>query len=263
MGQETNTQSEFSENSSLIDFLYVDKERVDSLISQLREGTLRSVTKTIGTSEGSSLSVKGSAAGILSGNYKHNNISTGTAAEQYDPYHGQLLKLLNDLSIPPLSQLPPIPCAGRLVVLESPIKIRDLHSSKALMPLVTKNFTIFKIPQNKELRTTLKLMNDMIQVMDDSIELSLPIFDTLINGTLREGCLTIKPADLNRTYGIELPGTWYTLGILDSIALQDDSLKETSSLEDFIDICSASLNQMYSTSQYSIIPIMIYRVITY
>ena len=61
MGNENQTQPEFFEGSALIDFLYVDNERVDSLISQLRNGTLRSVTKTIGTSEGSSVSVRGSA----------------------------------------------------------------------------------------------------------------------------------------------------------------------------------------------------------
>lgn len=59
MGKEDKTQLELPESSSLIDFLYVDKERVDSLISQLRNGTLRSVTKTIGTSEGSFMSGKG------------------------------------------------------------------------------------------------------------------------------------------------------------------------------------------------------------
>lgn len=59
MGKEDKAQLELSESSSLIDFLYVDKERVDSLISQLRNGTLRSVTKTIGTSEGSFMSGKG------------------------------------------------------------------------------------------------------------------------------------------------------------------------------------------------------------
>ena len=68
MGNENQTQPEFFEGSALIDFLYVDNERVDSLISQLRNGTLRSVTKTIGTSEGSSVSAQG-GIGIASGKY--------------------------------------------------------------------------------------------------------------------------------------------------------------------------------------------------
>lgn len=46
----------------------------------------------------------------------------------------------------------------------------------------------------------------MIEAMDDSIELSIKFDSTLISGTLREGCLSIQQSDLNRTYGIDLPG---------------------------------------------------------
>ena len=56
MGQKDETKPILSESQTLIDFLYIDNERVDSLISQLRQGTLRSVVKTMGTSEGSSAS---------------------------------------------------------------------------------------------------------------------------------------------------------------------------------------------------------------
>lgn len=62
MGQENKTGISISEPAKVIDFLYVDKERCDSFISQLRNGTLRSVTKTLGTNEGSSYFAKGSAA---------------------------------------------------------------------------------------------------------------------------------------------------------------------------------------------------------
>lgn len=66
MGKKEQTRPELSE-SQLIDFLYIDKSRVDSLISQIRSGTLRSVTKTIGTSEGSSVSVNGGVPAVVSG----------------------------------------------------------------------------------------------------------------------------------------------------------------------------------------------------
>ena len=68
MGKKEQTRPELSE-SQLIDFLYIDKSRVDSLISQIRSGTLRSVTKTIGTSEGSSVSVNGGVPAVVSGGF--------------------------------------------------------------------------------------------------------------------------------------------------------------------------------------------------
>lgn len=113
MGKEDKAQLELSESSSLIDFLYVDKERVDSLISQLRNGTLRSVTKTIGTSEGSFMSGKGNIE-VVSGKIGSKNKTKEEASEEYDPYHSQIIGLLNDLSIPPLQSLPSL-CSGKLV----------------------------------------------------------------------------------------------------------------------------------------------------
>ena len=46
MGEENKARSELFESKTLIDFLYIDNERIDSLISQLNHGTLRSVVKT-------------------------------------------------------------------------------------------------------------------------------------------------------------------------------------------------------------------------
>ena len=50
MGEENKAQSELFDSKTLIDFLYIANDRIDSLISQLNHGTLRSVVKTMGTS---------------------------------------------------------------------------------------------------------------------------------------------------------------------------------------------------------------------
>lgn len=262
MGKENETGFELSESSSLIDFLYVDKERADSFISQLRNGTLRSVTKTIGTSEGSSLSGTGKAL-VISGEVITKSKSKEEASEEYDPYHSQLIELLNDLAIPTLDELPE-QCSGKLVCIHAPIKIRDLRSIKKLIPIMEKNSKSFQIPNDHNTKETLKIMNHIIQAMDDSIELSIQFKSSLINGTLREGCLSIQQSDLNRIYGTDIPGQWYVLGILDSNA---NPVINTSisphSIGDAIDACTTAINQMYSNFQYGIVPILIYRIITY
>ena len=93
MGEENKAQSELFESKTLIDFLYIDNERIDSLISQLNHGTLRSVVKTMGTSEGSSAS--GGVNAPISGKIEHSNLSNETASEIYDPYHSKVLQLLS------------------------------------------------------------------------------------------------------------------------------------------------------------------------
>lgn len=264
MGKKDETKFELPKNSSLIDFLYIDKERVDSLISQLRNGTLRSVTKTIGASEGSVLSGKGKIP-VLSGQVTTKNKSKEEASEEYDPYHSQIIELLNDLSIAPLNELPE-QCSGELVCIHAPIKIRDLHSIKKLIPVMEKNSRFFKLAKARDIKDTLKVMNDMVQAMNDAIELSIKFESTLINGTLREGCLSIQQSNLNRMYGTDMPGHWYILGILDthSTSLINALMPNISdSIESIIDACTIAINQMYSHAQYGIVPILIYREITY
>lgn len=263
MGKEDKAQLELSESSSLIDFLYVDKERVDSLISQLRNGTLRSVTKTIGTSEGSFMSGKGNIE-VVSGKIASKNKTKEEASEEYDPYHSQIIGLLNDLSISPLQSLPSL-CSGKLVCIQAPIKIRDLRSIKKLMPVLEKNSKFFQLPNNHNIKNIFKAMTSMIEAMDDSIELSIKFDSTLISGTLREGCLSIQQSDLNRTYGIDLPGKWYILGILDSQVKNNSEniISSPGTIEDAIDACTTAINQLYSNAHYGIVPILIYREIKY
>lgn len=263
MGKEDKAQLELSESSSLIDFLYVDKERVDSLISQLRNGTLRSVTKTIGTSEGSFMSGKGNIE-VVSGKIGSKNKTKEEASEEYDPYHSQIIGLLNDLSISPLQSLPSL-CSGKLVCIQAPIKIRDLRSIKKLMPVLEKNSKFFQLPNNHNIKNIFKAMTSMIEAMDDSIELSIKFDSILISGTLREGCLSIQQSDLNRTYGIDLPGKWYILGILDSQVKNNSEniISPPGTIEDAIDACTTAINQLYSNAQYGIVPILIYREIKY
>lgn len=260
MGQENEANTEFPEKSSLIDFLYVDKERTDSLISQLRNGTLRSVTKTIGTSGVSSVSGKVNT-GILNGTYGKNDKDEESAAEQYDPYHSQLINLLNDLNIVPLEKLPD-KCSGNLVLLYAPVTIRDIASIKAILPTITKNQSMFGIAR-KETRNIFKIMNDMIQQMSNSISLSINYRDININGTLKESGLSIKQDDLMRTYGVKLPDKWFTLGILDSTDTFINDASQTKSIEDAIDMYASAMNKLYSQALYKIIPVLIFRIIKY
>lgn len=260
MGKKEQTRPELSE-SQLIDFLYIDKSRVDSLISQIRSGTLRSVTKTIGTSEGSSVSVNGGVPAVVSGGFNNSLKSQEKAAENYDPYHSQILDLLNDLSIAPLVELPEH-AVGQLVVLNATVNIRDIRSIKAVTPLIVKNKKLLKIPSDKNTNDFFRLIEDLVKQMDDAIDLTANFNGHTIKGVLQESSLCLKPADITRTYGVQMPGSWYILGILDS-ASQPADPPSADSFESAIDAFTNAIRQVYSQSPYTIIPILIYRVIKY
>lgn len=260
MGKENETQSGFSETTSLIDFLYIDEARVDSLISQLRNGTLRSVTKTVGTSEGSSVSGKGDLR-VVGGQIQHKNRSEESAAEKYDPYHNKIIQLLQDLSLPVQDSIEGI-YSGRLVNLRGRVRIRDIQSIKALFPLMLKNQKLFGV--TKAIVQNIRGIGDFVQVLNDSIELSMELQDgKRISGNLKENGLSVRQSDLARTYGAELPGEWYVMGILDYTPLQDESSigAEIQSIENVIDQYTDLVRKFYSKSTYSIIPILIFREI--
>ena len=258
MGTETPKEAHVLDEQELIDFLYVDKERTDSFISQLRSGTLRSVTKTTDTSEGSSLSVKGSIK-VAQGEIKTSNESKANAAEEYDPYHSQLIQLLNDLDIPPSEALPD-ECIGKMMLIKSHIRIHDFESIKSVMPIMSKNLSAFGLPSDKATRNSLKLVADLLAQMSDSISLTLDVDGTTVNGTLKGDGLSITQSDISRTYGVRMPGTWYTLGILDTVE-QKQQPQMVGAIEDVVDAMSDAMNQVFQQSRYKIIPILVFRVV--
>ncbi len=260
MGQEDRAKSVVSESGKLIDFLYVDKERADSLISQIQNGTLRSVTKTVGTSEGSLSSAKVGISGT-GGSMEVSNRSKEEAAEQYDPYHSQLLELLNDLGLSPLYVLPAY-CEGSLAILRAQIKIRDVASMKAVVPIMLKHQSMFLGHPDKNMKEILKITQEFLEKMPDSISLSLSVAGDKANGVLKESGLSISCSDLTRMYGANIPGEWFVLGILDYSAApaQNQSIV---SIEDAIDFFTAATQNIYSSSVCTIVPVLIYRAITY
>ena len=238
MGQKDDSQTKLLEEKTLVDFLYVDKERADSFISQIRNGTLISVTKTNISSEITSKMGKGTI-GVASGQYTNTNKTEDRAAEQYDPYHSQLLNLLNDLEIQPLEELPDS-IIGQLVLIEAPIVIRNITTIKALLPVYLKNDSVLSQKVDKLIKKNLLIINEVLQQMSDSISLSINFDNNLIVGTLKETGLAIKQDDLMRTYGVNIPGKWFILGIMDStISVKQDTA--LNSLEGIVDILSLAV----------------------
>ena len=125
-----------------------------------------------------------------------------------------------------------------------------------------KNQKLFGV--TKAIVQNIRGIGDFVQVLNDSIELSMELQDgKRISGNLKENGLSVRQSDLARTYGAELPGEWYVMGILDYTPLQDESSigAEIQSIENVIDQYTDLVRKFYSKSTYSIIPILIFREI--
>jgi hypothetical protein len=135
-----------------------------------------------------------------------------------------------------------------------------MASIKAVMPAFTGNNNPFNKGINKETRNILKFSESIIKLLPDFIGLSVFFNGTNITGTLKAKGLSINQFDLMRTYGIELPGEWYVLGILDFINKPNISSPITS-MENVVDEYTRALGTLYSNTNYKIIPILIFREI--
>ena len=261
MGEKDEAQSPVSETQTVVDFLYVDKERADSFISQIRSGTLRSVTKTKGVSEATSYDARAGAPGFFGGTYRHEQKDHENASEQYDPYHAQLLDLLHDLNIHEAEQISS-DRTGQLILLKAPLSIRDTATMRALLGVAVKHKKLTPVSSDGEASDLLDMVNDILLQMPDSISVSVHFRGTVITGTLKESGLTIRQDDLMRTYGVHLPGEWYILGVIDAVCPQNDSAQEVNSIEDAMDLCSSLTSSLFHSSVYKIIPVLIFRPVS-
>lgn len=264
MGNQETTGLDFSEKTSLIDFLYIDKEKVDSFISQLQNGALRSVKTTNDITQGFSVSGEGSIPALAKGSVNNSNQDKNALEKQYDPYHSQLIELLNFLNLTILNDIPLL-TEAQIVLLESQISIRNLDTLKKTIPILRDNKEAFGFT-NKNFKTvndTIKLVESMFGIMPLSIDIELT-FDSgiSVNGPIKESGLSIKSDDLFRSYGTLLPGKWYTLGIIDKRPKYLPNPNANQSLYAFIDQIASSMSEVYTKSMIQISPILVFRSVS-
>ena len=108
MGEEKNNNSninrsveEVNKDLALIDFLYLDTNKLNSFISQINNGTLQSVSTKSSTMQGSNNSYSGNASipAVAQASTSRSASSSNVNEEilNYNPYHSQYVEILNDL----------------------------------------------------------------------------------------------------------------------------------------------------------------------
>lgn len=268
MGKEKSAKDGFScAKTELIDFLYIDIDRIDSYISQIRQGRIRAVT----TSDAVSRVSGGEGAAdikVMKGTVFIGNESNQGQVLQYDLGYRPIIELLSDLNLPVSSWAAEL-TSGRLSLLKASVRIRDIATVKSVMPAVIESGVVeSSVPskQRKELRSNLKMLQMFLTSIPECLGCTVQIKDAVLDGFLQPEYLTIKQADLSKNFGVALPGAWHVLGIVDDVekdgvggTIDSTNDKSDFSLEPVIDSITGAYKGLYDNHQYKITPILIFR----
>ncbi|HED3889375.1 TPA: hypothetical protein R4229_001733 [Morganella morganii] len=286
---------------SLYDFLYLDKERIKSIIAQLNDnGVLQTLKQVNGekNTDTSGLNIGGGAGALLfKAEGKANKSLTDECSESFELTHDatwslplQLLDLLHAHNLITFgtsdSRL------GSLSLISGNIVIFDVSTMKKSLPFFANYFALQREnalsnippkarPSKKKPKTiddievsdgvTVGIIKDLLDVIPTQIQVDFyEVGGSRSWMSLNPEWLTINPTDLALKYGSRLPGQWNVLGIVDAMP---DYLMDTT-FEPFIldedndmksGVCGMidQLRTMFgrSDTKYGITPLLIFRKI--
>ena len=267
MGNEKTGEPIISEKEKLIDFLYIDQEKIDSFLSQIQKGALRSVKKTNGVTQGSSISGEASIPQLAKGTVVNNNQDKDDLEQQFDPYHSQILELIEHFNLPVLEELPDF-SNGDILLLESAISIRNLDTIRQMLPLAKKHKKVMGLQQAnfKSTEAIFSFVEDILGIMPLSIDAEITLKSgQIVHGPLKESNLSIKTHDLFRAYGTQLPGNWFVLGMIDrkEEVIAQPSQQNDLTLYQFVDQISSGMATFCSSGSVQVTPILIFRTVSY
>lgn len=268
MGKNNTSKSQSSESiqikPELVDFLYIDTERVDSYISQIKNGTLRSISKTNSTLQGSSNNAGISVdVKVLKGNVGNTEQvdNTISSTENYDPFHKQVIDLINSLDYDEIN--PNMNCEAQLGFITGSLVIRNLSIFTNIVPVVFKHKNVFGAI-DKAAKDNLNAMSDLIKAAPSTIDLTVTTkTGDKVSGTIIEEYLKIPMGSILKNYGTSLPGNWAVIGIFDTTtpSVISDAPEYQATVEGMVDTYSETLNNFFATSKTKVIPLVIFRII--
>src|SRR5690606_20858422 len=133
--------------TGLIDFLYKDLSRIESLFAQLFHGSLKEIaaTESFGTSSSNTFK-----AGLhaVEGSKTSEKQKIDTLEKRIDPHDQKILDILKYLNLPPVSYNLPSNPIGQIFLIKGNINIRDYQTIKNAIPLVVSS--MFLVPEGKQ-----------------------------------------------------------------------------------------------------------------
>ena len=251
------------EENQLIDFLYRDMSRINSLVSQLFQGALTGVTTTSSHANQDCNKLRVGLP-MLHGDNSVSRTETDSVQKTYVPHDINLVELLSNLQSVlngrPLSDTD----TGRLCILTGGLTIRDYRTLKQTAPIMFENKEVqdgINPTNKKQGREIAKLLGNILKIVPMGIEFELSTVNgESVIGAAKPDCFVDNVDDIARTFGTSMPGSWSILGITDRIGLPGRPVNINPIRKSMDDLAIAT-RAMYggSDSQHAIIPILIYR----
>lgn len=214
---------------SLYDFLYVDKERASSLLTQLyAPGVVTSVKRVSSESEKTTNS-GGFDLKLAKGNASIDEAISQTQERLFDASWALPINLLDKLSEADLIKTGiSAERLGNTVLIKGKIRFFDISFFQKSLPFIGK-MVMNEIPKGQ--RNKLKLEDlpvsdgltfGMVDNLFDVIPNTLQVDFVDDHGnniwmTISKEYLTINPDDMVLKYGGVIPGEWFVIGLVDAL----------------------------------------------
>lgn len=214
------------EENFLIDFLYVDRARIQTLSSQLfPNGHLTHTKQSTSTAESAKLGFQGGIPGIFKGNGDHNEAFTESIERQFDATWSTTLDVLRELNdknyiVKDLENA----LLGQLIQFKGHIQVNDLRMLQKLwQPMLQINGKqqiqaakgADKVLAKKELDANTQLAK-VIELLPHMLQMRVWNSESAAWSTIEPSYLTINPLDLVFKHGAFVPGEWTIISILDA-----------------------------------------------
>jgi hypothetical protein len=275
-------QSLFLEKDSPVEFLYLDRRRIASLIGQLSDnGMLVGLKSTSQKQRGQEGNATGNI-GIAKGEVKRSGSSSASSEETYDPFWAHAFSFLQDLEANFA-----VPLAdgriGSLVKFKSYIQIIDLKlmrnlwepigravSSASAQPIASLSRKQKKeqrlTPEQQLSQLTMKLGIDVLKEAPHLLHLTFLAAESPIKlwAVGDPDYLTISSDALSMKFGVAISGCWTVVGIMDAGVGEQPEPWGVNSLIDGVTTAICGLREVIGRPKdfYGLTPIAIYSPIT-
>lgn len=273
-------EQESQSTDSLYDFLYIDKERASSLLTQLyTPGVVKSIKRTASDSDkeitNGGFDVKLAKAGI-----SIEEAITHTQEKLFDASWALPINLLDKLSEDGFihkgidgARL------GNNVIITGDIRFFDISFIKKSIPFMGK-VMLSQMPISKGAKKvkfedipiaenlTLGLMEGLFDVIPDSLQVDfMDDYGNNIWMTISRDNFTINPDDMMLKYGGEIPGEWHVLGLVDALPDTEQTSQATFPIHPIKDGMKDMLSGIKEMAgrpdeSYGMTPLIIFRKIS-
>ena len=273
--------------SSLFDFLYIDRSRASSIISQLHApGVITTVKQTQSDQDKSSKDIGLSTLGILKGQAAVEEILTEAQERLFDASWSLPMNLLDKLDEAGLIKKGlDSERLGSTVHANGRIRIFDISMTQKTIPFLSMlaSSNESKLPpkakksnKNEDLFVapglTIGMMTAILGIVPNTLQVDFVDNEgRTVWMTINRDYLTVNPDDMVLKYGGVIPGEWHVVGLIDALPdsenitrTQETAAFPPNPLKDGLVTLLESIreNAGRSPSSFGMTPLVIFRTIS-